>query len=44
MLGQNGANLGAQNAPKWGPRGGQNGAKKEKKNEVKKVRLRGAKK
>ena len=40
----NGANLGAQKAPKWSPRGGQDGAKKEKKNEVKKVRLREVKK
>ena len=42
MLGQNGVNLGAQGDPKWRPRGGQDGAKKEKKNEVKKVKLREA--
>ena len=36
--------MGAQKAPKWSPRGGQEGAKKEKKNEVKKVKLREVKK
>ena len=36
--------MGAEKGPKWSPRGSQDGAKKEKKNEVKKVRLREAKK
>ena len=38
------ANLGAQKEPKWSPRGSQNGAKKEKKNEVKLREVKGAKK
>ena len=36
--------MGAQEAPRWSPRAGQEGVKKEKKNEVKKVRLREAQK
>ena len=36
--------MGAQEAPRWSPRAGQEGAKREKKNEVEKVRLREAEK
>ena len=35
--------MGAQKAPKWNPRGGQDGSKKEKKNEVKLSRVKGGK-
>ena len=34
-LGRTGANLGAQKGPKWSPKASQDGAKKEKKSEVK---------
>ena len=37
------ANLGAQKEPKWSPRGSQNEAKKDKKNEVKLSEVRSAK-
>ena len=36
MLGQNEANLVAKREPKWSSRGGQDGAKMEKKNDAKK--------
>ena len=35
ILGRTWANLGAQKDPKWRPRGSQDGAKNERKNEVK---------
>ena len=42
-MGRTWANLGGQKAPKGSPRGSQNGAKKDKKNEVKLGEVKNAK-
>ena len=44
MLGQNEANLVPKRGPKWSSRGGQDGAKMEKKNEVEKREVKRGKK